>query len=67
MKLTSAGVLSSTPGRKLIPGTLSVVAQVTETVGDRHLRKEIHYEDDGPGHHSPGDHLSLDPPCRRLS
>ena len=32
MNLSSAGVLSWKPGKKLIPGTLSVVAQVTETV-----------------------------------
>ncbi len=40
--VVTTGVLSGTPGKKLIPGTYSVVVQVTETVKTvQYARKSI--------------------------
>jgi YVTN family beta-propeller protein len=41
LRLSSAGVLSGTPNKKLIPGTYSVVAQVTETVTTLNGKKKV--------------------------
>jgi YVTN family beta-propeller protein len=41
LKLSSAGMLSGTPNKKLVPGAYSVVAQVTETVTTLNGKKKV--------------------------
>ena len=41
LKLSSAGVLSGTPSKKLVAGPASVTVQVTETVTTRNGRKKV--------------------------